>query len=39
MKGMEGMGIDVIQTAKNIGLPFDFPSLHRLFWNGLVLVD
>jgi len=36
---MEGMGIDVIQTAKKIGLPFDFSSGHRLFWNGLVLID
>lgn len=36
---MEGMGIDVIQTAKRIGLPFDFSSQHRLFWNGLVLIE
>jgi len=36
---IEGMGIDVIQTAKKIGLSFDFSSQARLFWNGLVLID
>jgi predicted metal-binding protein len=36
---IEGMGIDVLQTAKKIGLPFDFSSSHRLFWNGLLLID
>ena len=36
---MEGMGIDVIQTAKKIGLSFDFSSQNRLFWNGLLLID
>jgi predicted metal-binding protein len=36
---IEGMGIDVIQTAKKIGLPFDFSSQNRLFWNGLLLID
>jgi len=36
---MEGLGIDVIQTAKKIGFPFDFSSGHSLFWNGLVLID
>jgi predicted metal-binding protein len=36
---IEGMGIDVLQTAKKIGLPFDFSSANRLFWNGLVLID
>jgi predicted metal-binding protein len=36
---IEGMGIDVIQTAKKIGLPFDFSSQKRLFWNGLLLID
>jgi len=36
---MEGMGIDVIYTAKRIGLPFDFSSKNRLFWNGLVLIE
>jgi predicted metal-binding protein len=36
---IEGMGIDVIQTAKKIGRPFDFSSPNRLFWNGLLLFD
>jgi len=36
---IEGMGIDVIQTAKKIGRPFDFSSPNRLFWNGLLLID
>ncbi|MGZ3589132.1 MAG: DUF2284 domain-containing protein [Thermodesulfobacteriota bacterium] len=36
---IEGMGIDVIHTAKKIGLPFDFSSKNRLFWNGLLLID
>jgi predicted metal-binding protein len=35
---IEGMGIDVLQTAKQIGLPFDFSSTNRLFWNGLLLI-
>jgi predicted metal-binding protein len=36
---MEGMGIDVIKTAKKIGLPFRFHSRNYLFWNGLLLID
>jgi predicted metal-binding protein len=36
---IEGMGIDVIQTAKKIGCPFDFSSPNRLCWNGLLLID
>jgi predicted metal-binding protein len=36
---MEGMGIDVIQTAKEIGLSFDFSSQNRLIWNGLLLIN
>lgn len=36
---IEGMGINVIQTAKKIGLPFDFSSQNRLSWNGLLLID
>ncbi len=36
---IEGMGIDVIHTAKKIGLSFDFSSKNRLFWNGLLLID
>ena len=35
---IEGMGIDVLQTAKKIGLPFDFSSKNHLFWNGLLLI-
>ena len=35
---IEGMGVDVLQTAKKIGLPFDFSSPNRLFWNGLLLI-
>jgi predicted metal-binding protein len=36
---IEGMGVDVIKTAKKIGLPFDFSSQDRLCWNGLLLID
>jgi len=36
---MEAMGIDVIQTATNVGLPFDIPPKETAVWNGLVLVD
>ena len=36
---LEGMGIDVLQTAKKIGLPFDFSCHNRLFWNGLLLIN
>ncbi len=36
---MEGMGIDVIRTAKKIGLPFDFSSKNHLSWNGLLLIN
>jgi predicted metal-binding protein len=36
---IEGMGVDVIQTAKKIGIPFDFSSPDRLFWNGLLLIS
>jgi predicted metal-binding protein len=36
---IEGMGINVIQTAKKIGLSFDFSSRDRLFWNGLLLIN
>jgi predicted metal-binding protein len=36
---IEGMGIDVLQTAKKIGLPFDFSSPSQFFWNGLLLIN
>jgi len=35
---MEGMGIDVFQTARKIGLPFQFPAHQDLVWNGLLLI-
>jgi len=36
---VEGMGIDIIQAARKIRLPFDFSSRNRLFWNGMVLTE
>ena len=36
---MEAMGIDVVQTAANAGLPFDVPPKDTSVWNGLILVD
>ena len=36
---MEAMGIDVYQTARNAGLPFDIPAKDRPVWNGVVLLD
>lgn len=35
---MEAVGIDVFETAKNAGLPFDFSVKDKAVWNGLVLV-
>lgn len=35
---MEAMGIDVYETAKNAGLPFDIPPKDRPVLNGLLLV-
>ena len=35
---MEAVGIDVLKTAQNAGLPFDIPVKDRTVWNGLVLV-
>ncbi len=35
---MEGMGIDVMQTAKRAGFPFTFLNPGRLVWNGLILL-
>lgn len=35
----EAMGIDVFETARNAGLPFDLPPKDRPVWNGLLLVD
>jgi len=36
---MEAMGIDVYQTARNAGLPFEIPPRDRAVWTGLLLVD
>ena len=36
---MEAMGIDVVQTAENAGLPIVFPIKDKAVWNGLVLVN
>ncbi|HEB30907.1 MAG TPA: DUF2284 domain-containing protein [Spirochaetes bacterium] len=36
---MEAMGIDVVKTAINAGLPFDIPPKETAVWNGLILID
>ncbi len=36
---MEGVGIDVIKTSVNAGLPFDCPPKTEVIWTGLILVD
>ena len=36
---MEGVGIDVIETAQNAGLPFELPPKKEIIWSGLVLVE
>ncbi len=36
---MEGVGIDVIKTSLNAGLPFAVPPKEEIIWSGLVLVD
>jgi predicted metal-binding protein len=36
---MEAVGIDVFETARNAGLPFEFPVKDKAVWNGLVLVS
>lgn len=35
---MEAMGIDVVRTCKNSGLPLKLSSKHRVRWTGLVLL-
>ena len=35
---MEGVGIDVVKTSINAGLPFDIPPKTEIIWSGLVLV-
>ena len=36
---MEGVGIDVIQTAENAGLPIHLSSSEKVLWTGLVLLE
>ncbi len=36
---MQAMGIDVIETCKNAGLPVSLSSKARVKWTGLVLID
>lgn len=36
---MEGVGIDVIKTCANAGLPFELPPKEEIVWSGLVLID
>ena len=36
---MEGVGIDVLKTSINAGLPFEMPPKKEIVWSGLVLVD
>lgn len=36
---MEGVGIDVVKTSQNAGLPFDIPPKQEVVWSGLVLID
>ncbi len=36
---MEAVGIDVIKTAQNAGLPIDLSSSKNVAWTGLVLLD
>jgi len=36
---MEAVGIDVIKTAQNAGLPISLSSSQNVLWTGLVLLD
>jgi len=36
---MEGVGIDVIETSKKAGLPFELPPKREIVWSGLILID
>ncbi len=36
---MEGVGIDVIQTAEKAGLPIHLSSSEKVLWTGLVLLE
>ncbi len=36
---MESLGIDVIKTAENAGMPIDLPPKDTYLWTGLLLLD
>lgn len=36
---MEGIGIDVLKTAQNIGMDFKIKDSPELIWNGLLLLE
>ena len=36
---MEGVGIDVLQTAQNAGLPIHLSSTENVLWTGLILLE
>jgi predicted metal-binding protein len=36
---MEALGIDVIKTAENAGMPIDLPPKDTYVWTGLLLLD
>lgn len=36
---MEAMGIDVLKTCENVGLPLSLSSKEKVRWTGLVLLD
>lgn len=36
---MEGVGIDVFQTAQNAGLPIHLSSSENVLWTGLILLE
>jgi len=36
---MEAVGIDVVATAENAGIPVEFPAAERPVWTGLLLVE
>jgi len=36
---MEAVGIDVVKTAQNVGLPIHLSSSENVVWTGLILLD
>ncbi len=36
---LEGVGIDVVRTCIDAGLPFDIPPKKDITWSGLILID